>query len=259
VDKTSQWQKDHGSPEELMDKVVDLRTHWKKLVDEAAALKPLPEGFQHPTQFIDALQQHQRQRDALQGELTRLKEERGNLQGGLDKEEFSAEELSEKMQSAESRHQHLLSQAQSLRRILFIHESIQQEQQENPFEKVGNRIVALMVRLSGGKYSMVDFHQNLPEKIGNDDISLETDLLSKGMKGSLALAVRLAYAEVYLADMDGFLMLDDPFTELDPDRRRFAAEVLKEMAGDKQVVLFTCHPEHAEMMEDMSAVPVQIS
>ena len=259
VDKTSQWQKDHVTPEELMDKVVDLRTHWKKLADEATALKPLPEGFQYPAQFIDALQQHQRQRDALQGELTRLKEERGNLQGGLDKEEFSAEELSEKMQSAESRHQHVLTQAQSLRRILATHELIEQEKQENPFEKVGQRIVELLGRLSGGKYSMVDFHQNLPEKIGNDDISLEADLLSKGMKGSLALAVRLAYAEVYLADMDGFLMLDDPFTELDPERRRFAASLLKEMAGDKQVVLFTCHPEHAQMMEEMSAVPVMIS
>jgi chromosome segregation ATPase len=181
VDKTSQWQKDHVTPEELMDKVVDLRTHWKKLADEATALKPLPEGFQYPAQFIDALQQHQRQRDALQGELTRLKEERGNLQGGLDKEEFSAEELSEKMQSAESRHQHVLTQAQSLRRILATHELIEQEKQENPFEKVGQRIVELLGKLSGGKYSMVDFHQNLPEKIGNDDISLEADLLSKGM------------------------------------------------------------------------------
>ena len=259
VDKTSQWKKDHGTPEELMDKVVDLRTHWKKLADEAAALKPLPDGFLHPTQFIDALQHHQRKRDALQVELTRLKEERGNLQGGLDKEEFSAEELSDKMQSAESRHLHLLAQAQSLRRILALHESIEQEKQENPFEKVGHRIVELLGKLSGGRYSRVDFDKNLPEKIGNDDISLETDLLSKGMKGSLALAVRLAYAEVYLADLDGFLMLDDPFTELDPDRRRFAAEVLKEMACDKQVVLFTCHPEHAEMMKEMSAVPVQIS
>jgi exonuclease SbcC len=257
VDKTSHWQKDHGSPEELMDKVVDLRTQWKKLVEDAAALKPLPEEYKHPTQFIDALQQHQRERDALQGELTSLKEERGNLQGGLDKEEFSAVELFDKMQSAESRHKHLLAQAQSLRRILTVHESLQQKNQENPFDKVGARIVELLGRLSGGRYSMVDFHQNLPEKISNHDISLETDLLSKGMKGSLALAVRLAYAEVYLADMDGFLMLDDPFTELDPDRRAFAAGVLKEMAGDKQVILYTCHPEHAKLMKDMSAEPVQ--
>ncbi|NDC77315.1 MAG: hypothetical protein EBZ67_05525, partial [Chitinophagia bacterium] len=95
---------------------------------------------------------------------------------------------------------------------------------------------------------------NLPVTIGNDAIRLEADLLSKGMKGSLALAVRLAYAEVYLSDMDGFLMLDDPFTELDPKRRKRAAELLQEMAMGKQVILFTCHPEHAALFPPASAV-----
>jgi len=108
----------------------------------------------------------------------------------------------------------------------------------------------LVERLSGGKYGKVEFKENLPDRIGNDDIRLDADILSKGMKGSLALAVRLAYAEVYLTDMDGFLMLDDPFTELDPERRRHAATVLQEMAEEKQMILFTCHPEHAQLFPD---------
>lgn len=259
TDRITQWQKEHDSPAALMEKVIDMRSRWKKLGEDLAALRPLPGKYQHPSEFIEALQRYQSQREMLQSNLGRLKEERSNLQGRLEKEEFSAEELLEKMQFAESMHRQKLMEAEALDRIISVHETIRQEKQKDPFDRVGERITALLERLSGGRYSTAKFDNNLPQTIGNDDITLEADLLSKGMKGSLALAVRLAYAEVYLADMDGFLMLDDPFTELDPDRRRFAAEVLRDVAGSKQVILYTCHPEHARVLEEMSAVPVRIS
>jgi exonuclease SbcC len=250
VQSLAQWLNEYENEEKLLDRVTELRVNWKQLVHEAAALQSLPEGYAHPNEFIQTLQAKQHRRGQVVDQVAKLVEERGTLMGRLEKEEFSAEELSEKIQVAEMTYEHRLAQAQALRRILEVHESLKDEAYEDPFEQVGARIQALVERLSGGRYGQIEFKENLPERIGNDDISLEADLLSKGMKGSLALAVRLAYADVYLTDMDGFLMLDDPFTELDPERRRHAAAVLQEMAGEKQMILFTCHPEHAQLFPD---------
>jgi exonuclease SbcC len=250
----ARWQREHGSLEDLLEKVTDLRSQWKRLDEEASTLKSLPEGYDSPARFIDTLQHSQDRLDRLQGDLAGFMEERARLQGKLSSQEFSAEELSEKHQSAESRYEHLLREVKSLRRILDVHETVISEKESDPFIRVGARIVQLLERLSEGRYGQVQFEKNLPETIGSDNIRLETDLLSKGMKGSLALAVRMAYSEVYLSDMDGFLMLDDPFTELDPDRRRHAAELLQEMANGKQIIFFTCHPEQAGLFPAMSAV-----
>jgi len=246
----AQWVLQFETPDKLLDNVTDLRSKWRQLCDEAAALQPLPEGYTHPNQFIQALQAKQHRRGQLVDQLGNLVEERGTLTGRLDREEFSAEELSEKIQVADLAYEHRLAQAKALRRIVEVHGSLNDETRKDPFEQVGSRIRTLVERLSGGKYGKVEFRENLQDRIGNDDIQLESDILSKGMKGSLALAVRLAYAEVYLTDMDGFLMLDDPFTELDPERRRHAATVLQEMAGEKQMILFTCHPDHAQLFPD---------
>jgi len=80
----------------------------------------------------------------------------------------------------------------------------------------------------------------------NGKTSLPTELLSQGTLGSLALATRLALAELYLKDDNGFLVMDDPFTDMDPDRRKAAAVALSSFAKERQVLLFTCHPLHAE-------------
>jgi uncharacterized protein YhaN len=71
-------------------------------------------------------------------------------------------------------------------------------------------------------------------------------LLSGGTAASLGLAVRLAYAKLYLKDLDGFFVLDDPFTEMDEERRLLATETLTQFASEKQTFYFTCHPVHAQ-------------
>ncbi len=79
---------------------------------------------------------------------------------------------------------------------------------------------------------------------------METGLLSQGTAGSLALATRLALAELYLDGMEGFLVLDDAFTDMDPDRRRAADRSLGAFAEQRQVIFFTCHPDHARELEE---------
>jgi len=58
----------------------------------------------------------------------------------------------------------------------------------------------------------------------------------------------LVMAEHFLKDADGFLMMDDPLVDLDPERQNRAAETLKSFAEKKQFLIFTCHPSSAALL-----------
>ncbi|MCB0784886.1 MAG: hypothetical protein KDC02_11835, partial [Flavobacteriales bacterium] len=60
--------------------------------------------------------------------------------------------------------------------------------------------------------------------------------------------------ELYLKDDDGFLLLDDPFTDMDPARRTAAAGALAAFAQERQVLLLTCHPGHARELVEAGGV-----
>ena len=104
----------------------------------------------------------------------------------------------------------------------------------------------LFAALTGNRYQEITREGEAPVSVKINNKDIPTDLLSGGTAASLGLAVRLAYAKRYLKDMEGFFVLDDPFTEMDEDRRLLATQTLLNFAEDKQTFLFTCHPAHAK-------------
>src|SRR5208283_5977678 len=104
--------------------------------------------------------------------------------------------------------------------------------------------------LTGGKYGNIKLEENLPRGIcvGGETI-LGIEFLSAGMKDVYALAVRLSMAEIFLGeDKKGFIMMDDPLVEMDPDRQAMAANILREFSQKKQLIILTCHPSSAELL-----------
>jgi exonuclease SbcC len=67
----------------------------------------------------------------------------------------------------------------------------------------------------------------------------------------------LAMADYFLKEEDGFLVMDDPLVDLDPQRQKLAAGVLSRFAEEKQVVLFTCHPAHASLFPEAEAIELK--
>jgi uncharacterized protein YhaN len=77
----------------------------------------------------------------------------------------------------------------------------------------------------------------------------DTGLLSTGTAEQLYLALRLALIG-QLGETGAALpvLMDDVFANFDPERKAGAAEAVAELARTRQVVVFTCHPETAEML-----------
>lgn len=69
----------------------------------------------------------------------------------------------------------------------------------------------------------------------------ETKWLSTGYQDLLGVCMRLALVDAMYPDEKPFLVLDDPFVNLDEDKVIHGNELLKKIAAEYQILYFTCH------------------
>lgn len=70
----------------------------------------------------------------------------------------------------------------------------------------------------------------------------EAERYSTGYSDLMDFCMRLALADTIFEKEKPFLVLDDPFTNLDARRLAQAMELLKAASKDEQMIYFTCHP-----------------
>ena len=102
-------------------------------------------------------------------------------------------------------------------------------------------------KITNGKYNNIDFDRRV---IKGDNIGEKGwDILSRGTKEQLYLALRLGYANNYSKNPDNKsngkpnlpLIIDDAFVNFDCERTAAVFKSLAEFAEENQVLYFTCH------------------
>jgi hypothetical protein len=87
----------------------------------------------------------------------------------------------------------------------------------------------------------VDFNITIEEK---DQVHV-AEGYSTGYCDLIDFCMRLALVDTLFEGEQPFLILDDPFVNLDEDHLQKALELLNVMAASKQVIYFVCHPIRA--------------
>lgn len=114
-----------------------------------------------------------------------------------------------------------------------------------------NRLTgAYMARLTGEAYTAVSLNREMEASaVRKKDILPHSALyLSRGTVDQLYLAVRLAVCQLCLPEKPPIL-LDDALVTFDDQRLKLALELLKELAGEQQILLFTCQSREGRMLE----------
>ena len=107
----------------------------------------------------------------------------------------------------------------------------------------GDRYLGLSVPLGSNRVEVFDSHA----------ASKATDRLSRGTAEALYLSLRLGL----ISQLDDVgpglpLLMDDVLVNLDPERRRGAAMAVADLARQRQIVLFTCHPDTATLLGEIA-------
>ena len=113
---------------------------------------------------------------------------------------------------------------------------------------LSRRTAELFSRLTGDTWTEVTLTRELRAAVraDGDAVAHEAAFLSAGTADQLYLALRLALCELTLPAADPCpLILDDVLTAFDDERAAAALTLLRELAEERQILLFTCHPRES--------------
>ena len=126
--------------------------------------------------------------------------------------------------------------------------------------ELGRRAAEIFAQLTSSRYSgvVLDRSFRLSAEPAGDPVFRDAALLSAGTLDQLYLAVRLAICDLVLPpEKQVPIVLDDALANFDDQRCAAALRFLKEAAGDRQILLFTCHSREAEFFAGDGEVSIQ--
>ena len=93
---------------------------------------------------------------------------------------------------------------------------------------------------------MIDANMNL--KLRQQGELRETHWLSAGYQDLIGVCMRLALVDAMYQEEKPFLILDDPFVNLDQEKVEAGNELLREVAEEYQIIYFTCHDSRSPII-----------
>lgn len=96
-------------------------------------------------------------------------------------------------------------------------------------------------QLTHKKAQQIEMDANLTLRVRKKGEQREMELFSAGTKDLAGICMRLALIDAMYQGEQPFLVLDDPFVNLDEATLQHALEFLHEIARKRQILYFTCH------------------
>lgn len=95
--------------------------------------------------------------------------------------------------------------------------------------------------LTGTECDNYQMNANTKLQVIEGNMPREIGYMSLGNRDLIGICMRMALVEAMYDDRRPFLILDDPFVNLDENRTKGAMRFLAEIAKEYQVIYFTCH------------------
>jgi len=183
----------------------------------------------------------------LKDEHNKLIQDRIRLEGRAA--DRSVEEIERDLTEAEERFDAELRKGEAIARIKQHMEALLQEMDSATYKGLETSVSELIQKMTGGRYKEVEMQESIPRGFHREDgVVMPYENLSTGTIDVLGIALRLGITKMFLEEKEGFVIMDDPLVDLDPDRQSKAAEAIKDFAENKQLILLTCHPPHAKLL-----------
>lgn len=242
------WQAEHIDHDSLLEAIVELRSKSKAAKEELDRLAPLPEEYDSAEDFLEVLKGLREKKEDLWEKLLTCRENK--IRAENDMPEESPEEIEKALNDTQKRLQDLKDEAVALLAVKIEFYKLKEELDVGTFFPLQKLFLEYLSPLTGYRYRHARMREALPEGIAIEDGAepLPLELLSHGTISGVALALRLAMAGYLFRENEGFIVMDDPLVDLDPERKKQAAKVLQKAAEDKQIIITTFEPHTAKLL-----------
>jgi predicted nucleic acid-binding Zn-ribbon protein len=243
----AEYKAKYVSQDNLLDELLKVRQKEQDLQKEIAGLSPLPPEVTDLNAFQNKYDENLSLLNEEEGKLKKVQLEQAEKVGAAP--EDTSEDLKGLFDENEKSFKAALRKGEAIARINVVAQQVLGDAGNDIYGELGKDLERITSIITDKKYAGVKMDQSIPEGcLREDGQVVDYDLLSHGTKDMVGLALRLAIAKHFLSGSKGFLAMDDPLVNMDPTRQQKAAEVIKDYAAEKQVLIFTCHPGHAEML-----------
>ncbi len=197
-----------------------------------------------PVEQLLSMEKLQQQEAELEKEMLAKEEHFRQLSATVSKYTELMEEC-EKWEMEKADLEEMLAECQSkyklLEKTLKYLKTAQTEFSSRYLKKINEGFVkyARLINESRFEHSEVD----LKLSVKTDEGGSKRDIayFSKGMREAMELCTRFALVDALFEKEQPFVVLDDPFVNLDAESMSGAKKVLSELAGQYQLIYFTCH------------------
>nr|MBO4517930.1 hypothetical protein [Clostridia bacterium] len=97
------------------------------------------------------------------------------------------------------------------------------------------------VRMIAGKDIAVSIDTDMKVSVNITGAERETGFFSKGYRNLFEICKRFALTDILFTGEKPFIILDDPFSDLDDDKVAAAVALIKRLAEEYQILYFVCH------------------
>ena len=247
VKKIAAWEKEYQSADALYDLLLDKNMALKEEEKGLEGLRPLPDSVPSADAFIRDFKQKEVFYNELKEALNELHVKRAELEGGAPDE--TREEIEVQWKEAERRFDQREREGDAIVEIREAFTRTKEELDARTLDPWLDELKKVVAPLSAKRYrTIAPTGKEGGYAKREDGLDIPFESLSMGTRAGLGLALRLSMARYFLQDAKGFIVLDDPLVDMDADRQKAASEVIRGFASEKQVILFTCHPHHAELL-----------
>jgi exonuclease SbcC len=241
------FESEYRSHDQLLEMLSETIKKKNIIAEELKSLPSLPEDVDDMEVFISKYETVKKQKDELNRREKEILLQRAQLE--RDAPELSSEEYQKQLADAEETFGSVLQKGISISRVIDATDRIIQSIDSSTYRGIEEKIQDYISLITDGKYKKIRMDKSLPEGfVREDGETLSYELLSTGTRDVLALALRLSMAEYFLGNSNGFLLMDDPLVNLDPDRQNRTIEIIREFCKPHQLLLFSCHPQHARLL-----------
>lgn len=188
------------------------------------------DGLQKMTQIQAQMQENLRQRHLLDTQRSRLQEE-----------EKSLDELRAKKVQLEEETASLASHYELVQLTRSYLEEAAVRYRSGYVLPIRQAFSSYYEALTGEDAGTLEMDANLDLHMRTYGMQKDAALLSEGYQDLIGICRRLAMIRVMYPAEKPFLILDDPFVNLDEEKQALARRMLHEIAKEYQVLYFTCH------------------
>ena len=214
----------------------------------------LKESEEIPQEYLD-IQDPDAYANIMRADIQRLQEDRRGKDSSLGRMEERLDNLSDEIdpvrdcEEKKRIFENLKAELAHWKHIQAVFLDLKETLLTNPAGDLADHFERYLSCISSGKVSTnMLSNDSLNLAVYSGEHRLTMDTLSEGTKDTVALAFRLAVLDYLYPDGGGLAVFDDPFTDMDAERKREACILLKEFAQRHQVIFLTCSEEYFALL-----------